>query len=198
MYDSLTPRQSKQLAVGILSILILLFIFAVLYPIWALNQRYDEKIANYQHKIQHYQRIYSQADHYQDEANRLKRLRQSDRRYLQSETDSLAKAELQRRVKGVISSEKAEILSTQIIGNDQEDGFRKLTIRVRMKSTLQESVSIFHKLESEKPYLFVEEITIRSRPVGRRRLPMTNEIKRALELLDIDFKLAGYMKSINS
>ncbi|MES9927768.1 MAG: type II secretion system protein GspM, partial [Candidatus Thiodiazotropha sp. 6PDIVS] len=100
--------------------------------------------------------------------------------------------------KGVVSAAKGEILSTQIIGNDEEDGFRRVAIRVRMKSTLQDSVTIFHKLEGERPYLFVEEITIRSRPVARRRLPVNKTIQRALELLDIDFKLVGYMKSLGS
>jgi hypothetical protein len=63
-----------------------------------------------------------------------------------------------------------------------------------MKSTLENSVSIFHKLESEKPFLFVDEIVIRSRPIARRRLPASKKIKPTLELLDIDFELVGYMK----
>lgn len=198
MYNSLTPRQSKVFALGLLALLIGLILLAVLYPIWSLNHHYAEQISEYQHQIRLYQRISSQADYFQSEAKRLKHIRASDRRYLQSETDSLAKAELQRRVKGVISSAKGEILSTQITGNDQENGFRRVTIRVRMKSTLKECVSIFHKLESEKPFLFVADITIRSRPVVRRRLPVTDEIRRAMELLDIDFELVGYMKSLDS
>ncbi|MEW8437182.1 MAG: type II secretion system protein GspM [Candidatus Thiodiazotropha taylori] len=198
MIDSLTPTQSRLLALGLLLLLVGVSLFAVIYPVWTLNRHYDETISNHQHQIQLYQRIYSQADHYQSEEARLKRLRQSDRRYLQSKTDSLAKAELQRRVKGVVSSNKGEILSTQIISNDQEDGFSRVAIRVRMKSTLENSVSIFHKLESEKPFLFVDEIVIRSRPIARRRLPANKKIKQTLELLDIDFKLVGYMKGQDS
>jgi general secretion pathway protein M len=194
MIESLTPQQSRLLALALLILLIALSLFAVIYPAWSLNSHYDEKISSYQHQIQLYQRIYSQADHYQTEAARLKRLRQSDRRYLQSETDSLAKAELQRRVKRVISSNKGEILSTQIISNNQQDGFSRVAIRVRMKSTLENSVSIFHKLESEQPFLFVDEIVVRSRPIARRRLPANKKIKQTLELLDIDFELVGYMK----
>ncbi|MBV2092554.1 MAG: type II secretion system protein M [Candidatus Thiodiazotropha sp. (ex Ctena orbiculata)] len=198
MIDSLTPTQSRLLALGLLLFLVGVSLFAVIYPVWTLNSHYDETISNHQHQIQLYQRIYSQADHYQSEEARLKRLRQSDRRYLQSKTDSLAKAELQRRVKGVVSSNKGEILSTQIISNDQEDGFSRVAIRVRMKSTLENSVSIFQKLESEKPFLFVDEIVIRSRPIARRRLPANKKIQQRLELLDIDFKLVGYMKGQDS
>ncbi|MBW9261077.1 MAG: type II secretion system protein M [Candidatus Thiodiazotropha sp. (ex. Lucinisca nassula)] len=198
MIESLTPTQSRLLALGLLLLLVGVSLFAVIYPVWTLNSHYDETISNHQHQIQLYQRIYSQADHYQSEEARLKRFRQSDRRYLQSKTDSLAKAELQRRVKGVVSSNRGEILSTQIVSNDQEDGFSRVAIRVRMKSTLEDSVSIFHKLESEKPFLFVDEIVIRSRPIARRRLPANKEIKQRLELLDIDFKLVGYMKGQDS
>ncbi|MES9929707.1 MAG: type II secretion system protein GspM, partial [Candidatus Thiodiazotropha sp. 6PDIVS] len=126
MYDTLTPRQSKLIALSILVLVITIVLLSVIYPIWSLNQHYDAQISNQQHQIQLYKRISSQADYYQSEAARLKRVRQSDRRYLQSETDSLAKAELQRRVKGVVSAAKGEILSTQIIGNDEEDGFRRV------------------------------------------------------------------------
>ena len=198
MYDTLTPRRSKALALAILTLSALLILFTVFYPAWSLNRHYEERISEQQHQILLYQRLASQAERYQSEYSRLKRLRLSDRRYLQSETDSLAKAELQRRVKQVVSSGNGEILSTQVVHKGQQDGFSRVAIRVRMKITLQDSVTIFHKLENEKPYLFVDEVTIRSRPLARRRLPATAEILRALELLDIDFRLVGYMKSLGS
>jgi len=63
-----------------------------------------------------------------------------------------------------------------------------------MKSTLEDMVKIFHALETRKPYLFLEDVTVRSRQVARRRLPSNASIDEAMSQLDIDFKLSGYMR----
>ncbi|MCU7919542.1 MAG: type II secretion system protein M [Candidatus Thiodiazotropha sp. (ex Epidulcina cf. delphinae)] len=198
MVSTLTPGQSRLAAVSLLALLLLLLLFAAIYPILSLNNHYDKRISGTRQQLQHYRRITSQADRYQAEHARLKRIRQSDKRYLQSETDSLAKAELQRRVKQVVASGKGDILSSQVERSEQEDGFNRVAIRVRMKSTLEEMMALVYRLETETPYLFVDDITVRSRLVTRRRLPATKAISQALKLLDIDFKLVGYMKRVGS
>jgi ribonucleotide monophosphatase NagD (HAD superfamily) len=63
-----------------------------------------------------------------------------------------------------------------------------------MKSTLEDLVSTLHSLESQTPYLFVSNLTIRSRQVARRRLPSTKELTKALQMMDVDFQLSGYMR----
>jgi general secretion pathway protein M len=159
-----------------------------------MNRTLDERIAEQRHQIGLYQRMASQTDYYQSAYDRLSRIRQADRRYLQSETESLSEAELQRRVKQIVSAAQGEIVSAQVINISKEEGFSRVAVRIRMKSNLTQSVQIFHRLESEKPYLFIDEVTLRSRPVVRRRIPATEEIRKAESILDIDFQLVGYMK----
>jgi general secretion pathway protein M len=59
-------------------------------------------------------------------------------------------------------------------------------------------VKILHALETEQPYLFIENVTVRSRQVARRRLPSNKAIDEAMSQLDIDFQLSGYMRGGNS
>ncbi|MCU7944659.1 MAG: type II secretion system protein M, partial [Candidatus Thiodiazotropha sp. (ex Cardiolucina cf. quadrata)] len=134
MFDKLTPRQSRILAVAILIVILGTVSVLVLYPAWSMNTTYSALIEDTQFQIQRYQRIANQDERYQLEFNKLKRVQQSDSRYLQSKTDSLANAELQRRIKQVVAAGQGEIISTQTAQISQEEILNKAAIRVRMKS----------------------------------------------------------------
>ncbi|MES9971170.1 MAG: type II secretion system protein GspM [Candidatus Thiodiazotropha sp.] len=195
MFASLTPMQSRILATAILLLLLFAVLFSAIYPVWTMNAEYNAQIEDAQFQIQRYQRIAMQDDRYQQEFSQLKRGQQSDLRYLQSKTDSLANAELQRRIKKVAAAGRGEIISTQTVQIAQEEMLKKVAIRVRMKSTLENLKTMLHQLETQKPYLFVENINLRSRHLPRRRLPKTKDIVKAIRTLDLEFLLVGYIKS---
>ncbi|MEW8029256.1 MAG: type II secretion system protein GspM [Candidatus Thiodiazotropha sp.] len=183
------------MALTILILLLLVVLALAIYPAWTMNTAYNARIEDTQFQIQRYQRIAKQDDRYQLEFNNLKRNQQSDLRYLQSKTDSLANAELQRRIKQVVAAGQGEIISTQTAQISHEEMLNKVAIRVRMKSNLENLKKIMHQLETQNPYLFVENISLRSRHLPRRRLPKTKEIARELRMLDMEFLVAGYIKS---
>lgn len=198
MLTSLSPRQSRLLAGAILLLLVTTALVFVIYPVWSMNKAYETRIEDTQFQIQRFKRIATQDDHYQLEFNNIKRSQQTDQRYLQSNTDSLANAELQRRIKQVVAAGQGEILSTQTVQISQEETLNRVAIRVRMKATLESLKMILHQIETQKPYLFIDDITLRSRHLTRRRLPKTNEIAEALRTLDVEFLLVGYIKSGDS
>lgn len=194
MIANLNRRQSRLLALLLFTITLVLVAAAIVLPVMAMNSHYDELITSMNDQLEVYQRVARHSDQYQAKYQQLQRLQQQDRRYLQSESESLATAELQRVAKQVIAGNQGEILSTQVMQTGEEEGFNRVTIRIRMKSTLEDMVQIFHGLESRKPYLFVKNITVRSRQVARRRLPSNQAIDEAMSQLDIDFQLSGYMR----
>jgi general secretion pathway protein M len=194
MFSTMTPRQSRTLAVSILILLVVITTLLVIYPAWSLNREYDVQIEDTQFQIERYQRIAGQDDRYQLEFNTLKRRQQSDIRYLQSKTDLLANAELQRRIKQVVTTAQGRIISSQTAQISQEEVLGKVAIRVRMKSTLENLVKILHQIESQKPYLFIENISFRSRHLPRRRLPTNKKIENEIKQLDLEFLVIGYIK----
>ncbi|MEW8505132.1 MAG: type II secretion system protein GspM [Candidatus Thiodiazotropha sp.] len=198
MVTSLTPRQSRTVALAILILLLAMVSVLVVYPVWSMNKRYDARIDDTQFQIQRYQRIAVQNDRYQVEFSKLKQNQRSDLRFLQSNTDSLAYAELQRRIKQVVAAGKGEIVSTQTAQLSQDEVLSRVAIRVRMKSSLENLKKILHQLETQKPYLFIDNITVRSRNLARRRLPKSKKITEAIKKLDLDFLLIGYIKSGDS
>jgi general secretion pathway protein M len=194
----MTPRQSRTVAVAILISLLAMLLALSIYPVWSNNMAYDGKIEDTQFQIQRYQRIASQSDRFQQEFNNLKLTQQSDARYLKSKTDLLANAELQRRIKQIVAAGQGEIISTQTAQITQEKLLNKVAIRVRMKSTLENLKQILHQLETQKPYLFIDNISLRSRHIPRRRLPKTKDIAKEIRMLDLEFLVTGYIKSSSS
>ncbi|PVV10386.1 MAG: hypothetical protein B6D82_12515 [gamma proteobacterium symbiont of Ctena orbiculata] len=198
MLSSLTPRQSRALAGTILLLLVAALLILLIYPVWSMNKRYEGQIEDTQFQTQRYRRIAVQDDRYQLEFNKLKLNQKSDLRYLQSKTDSLANAELQRKIKQVVSAGRGEIISTQTVQVSQDEMLRGVAIRVRMKSTLENLTKILHQLETQKPYLFIDNITLRSRNLARRRLPNKQQLTEAIRVLELDFLVVGYLKSGDS
>lgn len=194
MIATLDRRQSRLLALGLSLLTLVVVVGGITLPAMGMNRHYDEMIHSMGDQLLVYQRVARHSEEYQAKYQQLQRLQEKDRRYLQSDTESLATAELQRIVKQVISGNQGEILSTQVMRTTDEKGFQRVTIRLRMKSTLDDMVKIFHALESRKPYLFVENVTIRSRQISRRRLPSNKAIEEAMSQLDVDFQLSGYMR----
>jgi len=198
MISRLDRRQSRLLALLLFNLALALAVAAIVLPALLMNRHFDELIEAMQDQLEVYQRVARHSDQYQVKYQQLQRARQQDRRYLQSDTESLAIAELQRIVKRMIAGNQGEILSTQVMQTTEEQGFTRVSIRIRMKSRLEEMVKIFHAMESGKPYLFLEDVIIRSRQVARRRLPSNKTIEEAMAQLDIDFQLAGYMRTDSS
>lgn len=194
MISGLIRGQSRFLTAALLLALLALLIGAIAIPAWSMNRHYDALISGMSDQLAIYKRVATHSDAYQAEYQQLVRLQQLDKRYLQGATESLATAELQRTVKQVVAGGKGDIISTQVMPTTEQEGFKRVAIRTRMKSTLEDMVAIFHALESGKPYLFIDDVTIRSRPVSRRRLPAYKALDQTLSILDIDFRLSGYLR----
>ncbi len=194
MIAHLDRSRSRLLALLLFIATLLLVVASVAVPVVEINRHYDELIDGMRDQLVVYKRVARNSKQYQARFQQLLRLQRQDRRYLKSDTESLATAELQSIVKQVIAGNQGEILSTQVSRSTEEQGFKRISIRIRMKSTLEDMVKIFHALESNKPYLFVENVTVRSRQVARRRLPANKAIEEAMSQLDIDFQLSGYMR----
>ena len=112
----------------------------------------------------------------------------SNRHYLRGKTDAVAAANLQAVVKLTASSRGMEIISTQILPAKEEEGFTRVTLKVRMRGQLEDSVKVFHALETGQPYLFLDNVSLRN---FSRRQTKTNVT--AVNLLNVDFDLIGYM-----
>jgi general secretion pathway protein M len=108
--------------------------------------------------------------------------------YLQGASEALVSADLQNRVKTVVQGNGGVLNSTQILDATSEEGFRRVAVRVRMSGGSEALYKVLHALETERPFLFVDNIDINARSMRAREGQA-----ETIELM-VSFDLFGYMR----
>jgi general secretion pathway protein M len=86
---------------------------------------------------------------------------QADRIYLQGASEAAAAAALQERLGTLAEANRAELRSVQALPAVEADGLRRLTLRVVLSATTSELLHVLYALETEKPYIFIENIELK-------------------------------------
>lgn len=188
MMDKLNLKQRRLLALTIL-VLALGAVFSVaVLPILLANQHYQATIDGQESRLQQLQRAAAIGDTLQPQYEQLKSWQASNAQYLKSNSAALAAAELQRLVKRILVAKNAEVVSTQILTTGQEEGFDRVSLKVRIRGQLESIVQAFYVLETAEPFVFLDNVSVRA-SLGRRVRGHTPPLQH----LDIDLELIGYM-----
>jgi general secretion pathway protein M len=183
----------RLLAASLLLALLVAAAAGIGLPVWSLGQSYSERIDEQQRLLGEYQRIAAGGEGLQQEVQRLQRWQSSSKLYLRANTEALAAAELQRIVKQQAAARGGRVMSTQTLAGKQEDAFTRVTLKVRLRTDMQGMLHTLHGLESRRPLLFIDNLSIRSR-TSRRRDPTTGKPLEAVAL-DITFEVSGFVRA---
>jgi general secretion pathway protein M len=108
--------------------------------------------------------------------------------YLTKETDALAAADLQDRVKLTVDKNGGTIRSIQTLPGEDDGEFRRVTLRVQMTTTTESVLRIAHAFEAGQPILFLDNVDIQSHSTRR-----TGEQQPETEpMLTVSLDLYGY------
>jgi general secretion pathway protein M len=196
MIDALTQKQRQLLALAILALVVVMIFTLTVAPLWALNRHYQDTIDGLDNRLHILQRAASAGTGLRSQHEQLKRSLASNRHYLKTTSEALAAASLQGIVKRIAASNSMEVLSTQILPAGEQEGFKRVTLKVRMRGVLENTVKAFHALETGQPYLFLDNVSIRghARRTGNFRKGKINySTANYNQMLNVDFDLIGYM-----
>ena len=194
MIDSLSKRKRQFLALIILALALSIIFILTAAPLISLNTHYLDRIEQLEKRLQILQRKVASGDGLRLKHAQLKQLLANNRHYLKSNTEALAAADLQGIVKRLSRSNGTDVLSTQTLPGIKELGFSGVTLKVRMRGKLNQLVGIFHALETGQPYLFIDNVSIRSRVKHSGNITYKGrKLNPTSEMLDIEFDLTGYM-----
>ena len=186
MIDRLTQKQRQLLAIAILLAVVVAIFSLAVAPIWAINRHYLDTIDHLGKRLEILQRTASAGSELRTQHEQLKRSLAGNRHYLKSTSEALAAANLQGIITRRARSNSMEVLSTQILPVSEEAGFTRVALKVRMRGALENTVKLFHALETGQPYLFLDNVSIRS--ISRRARKTPTE-----PMLNVDFDVTGYM-----
>ena len=121
---------------------------------------------------------------------------QNNQAFLADTDPNAAFSDLTQRLKQIISQRVKDESRCSIVSNSnfkggEEELYRRVTIQVRMRCTLEPFAGILYDLENSNPYLFVDQLMIYRQQAGY--VPPGG--KAPPSSLDIRFNLSGYLRN---
>ena len=155
------PRRSRQLAIALLVLAVLVAIAALAGPAWYLYQRYDRELADRRDKLARYTQIAATRT---DVARQLEAMRAKDARrfFLRSGASALSVAEAQEIIRGMVESAGGRLITMQALPAKEEGRYRQVSAQVQLAANIQALRRILHTIESNVPLLFVENLTVKT------------------------------------
>jgi general secretion pathway protein M len=156
----LSAPQQRTLAVALLVAAVVAALVIVFGPIVLLHRHYDSVIADTSDRLRRYQRVAAQAPEFRAALNAMQQ-RDARRFFLKNTASNLAGAELQELVKTAIENNGGRITTSQNTSPRDDGRFRQIGVNVQFFATTPALQKILLALESNQPYLIVENLTIR-------------------------------------
>ena len=157
----LPADRSRRLALGLLALVIVAVIAAIAIPTWLLHRHYDTALHDYGDRLERYRRIASTRP---EVARQLEAMRARDSRrfFLRSGAVALAGAEVNEVVRGVIEQNGGRLISLQAPVPREEGRYRQVTVSVAFTANIQGLRRILNAIENNTPFLFVDNMMVRS------------------------------------
>ena len=188
----ITLDSSRLSAVGILILALVLSYLVLVYPLMQIKQEYQDEVDNLRFKLQKLQQVAGGRESLTQRLENIRELARQNDAFLPTNTAALASADLQTRIKQVVSEAGGELTSTQVIPERNEENAVRVGVKIRMTGSSEVLRQVLQNFESKKPYLFVENLNIR--PI---RMPRNPRDKNPIieDRLSVDFDVSGYMQA---
>lgn len=157
-------------------------------PVLAAYRTLDADILRGAELLVRYESLAGARDAHQARLDALSSRQRGTGVYLGGASDALAAAELQERVRKAVVSEGAELRSIQNLAPESDGEFRRVTVRVQFSANLAAFHRILYRLETGKPFVFVDNLDLRNRLAAR-----ASKVENPDPLLAIRFDLSGYL-----
>lgn len=188
-----TPWISRLVALLLLIVAIAAVYSFILDPIIVGYGETDRRIEKVREQLSRYQRLAAARPALERQMRQAASERTSDGYYLSGGTDALAAAGLQDRVNALVGAKGGLLRSIQPMAGVDEQGFRRITLRVQMTATIEVLFETLYTLESGTPMLFIENLAIQSRAIRRRSDETGEQVVPEAPVLTVGFDLSGFM-----
>lgn len=160
-YRNLSPEQGRKLALAILAGLVLLAVAAIAIPTYLAHRHYDAALQDGADKLQRYQRIAAMRPDIVRSVETM-RARETRRFFLRPGAPALSAAEGQEVVRQLIEGNGARLITMQVPPSREEGRYRQVTVNVQLTANIQALRRILHTIENSTPYLFVDNLMVRT------------------------------------
>lgn len=165
---TMNPRRSRNMALLVLAIAVLVIVGPIAWGVWSLNHYYDTQLAAKIDRIDRYHRIASTRAEVVKQLDAM-RAKEPRKFFLRSGAPALSAAEAQEAVRSIVEANGGKLITMQAPSSREEGRHRQITVNVQLTANIQALRRILHAIETATPYLFIENLTIRSQVTGQHR-----------------------------
>ena len=164
-FEPMNPAQSRRLAILLLVVVVAAVVAVIGIPVWMMHRYYDANLTETNDKLDRYRRVAAMRP---EVAKQLDSLRNKDTRrfFLRSGAAALSAAEAQEAVRTLVEGSGARLISLQAPAAKEEGRYRQVTVNVQMTANIFALRKILHSVETHTPYLFVDNLLVRSQVPG--------------------------------
>lgn len=173
------------MAVGILCVVL----GVVLWIYLAFYFSSSERLANLENIHARYTKVIGSESALRQRLEELQGATVKSTALLSGESDALVAAQLQTRMKQIVGNAGGSLETTQMLPSAREQALEKITVRASMTVTTNILQKILYIIETQRPYLFIEEMDIKS--LSERRAGNNNQV----ENLKVTIDFFGYRKA---
>ena len=191
MIDNLDATLQRRLAVGILAAVVVAVLGVTVLPIWSANAARQQTLDDLNERLNRYERIAARDQALLPRYEALRAAQMASGNYLKSGTVAVAGAELQRRITDIAGTNQALILSTQILPAENETGFVRITIQVRLRGPLPAVLQSLYDIETDDVFMFLDNLSMHDRMAGR------STGQTGVRPMEAEFDLIAYMPDVS-
>ncbi|MGK2951265.1 MAG: type II secretion system protein GspM [Thiobacillus sp.] len=158
---TLTPMQSRVLAIALLLALLALLAVLVYVPWQRAHLHYDTAIEDQLDRASRYLRIAGQRQNIEANIAFIAK-RDAGRYYLKASSPALAAAEVQQMAQAIVEANELKVESTQIATHKDDGPRRKVAVNFQLRGQLPALQKALYELETTLPYLYVDNLVIRA------------------------------------
>jgi general secretion pathway protein M len=186
MSKALNDAQGRALALGLLLFALIAIVALLATPLVLVHIHYEQKLEGLNDRLARYERVAASRG---ELTRRLEQMRALDGRrfYLKNAGPALAAGEIQELEKSLIETNGGRLASMQIQQPKDEGAFRRVAVNVQVLGSIGAIQRILLALERSEPFLFVDNLNVRSLSADAARDAATPEAG-----LVVQFDLIGY------
>ena len=185
----LPAAQQRALAIAVFVVAVVALLSVLLLPVVVLHRHYNNAITSLTDRLDTYRRVAAQAPEYR-KALDVMREKDAKRFFLKNTAANLAGAELQELVRAAVEGNGGRITISQNQAAKEDGRYRQIGLNVQFFATTPNLQKILYALESQQPYLVVENLTLRPLNAFRGFRPgpgQEPEVNVQLDVIAFDF-----------
>ena len=162
-----TGPTGRLLAMGLLLAMVLAALQLAVVPAWQAYASQGQRLEVARSQLERFQRLAAQLPGLRAQAAQLREQDPLTPYLVQATNDALAAAELQERLKAITLGHAGRILSTRVLKGAADGPFERVVVEARLEISLEGLQDLLYEIDTKKPYLFIEELSVMRRPQRR-------------------------------